>query len=141
MSRYALVILAASFLLLLGADVPKREARANGDTVGEKLRKAFPGGEVENAPIRLDIRSKRLLIAADRMTLEADGRVKLVGCAIARFQAPKGASKEALPTTIRCQFAHIKLDRPIHTLTPSELSGRKIVSVELSGGIHFTFED
>jgi hypothetical protein len=140
MSRYALIILVASFPLIAGADVSKREALANGDTVGEKLRKAFPGSDVENAPIRLDIRSKRLLIPADRMILEADGRVKLVGCAIARSQAPKESGEPSLPTTIRCQFALIKFDRPVHSFSPAEFR-HKIVSVELSGGVHLTFDE
>jgi hypothetical protein len=137
MGKYALMILTAIFLL--GADVPKQGAFANDKTVGEKLREAFPGGEVENSPIVIYFRSKRLLIAADEIIFEADGKVKLTGCAIARFPATTESAKVSRPTTIRCQFARIKLDRPAHSI--EELLHRKIVSVELSGGVRLSFKD
>ncbi len=44
MGRDALRILTAIFLL--AADVPKQAAFADVTTVGEKVREAFPGGEV-----------------------------------------------------------------------------------------------
>lgn len=127
-------------IFLLSADVPKQVAFADDTTVGEKLREAFPGGEVEKSPIRIYFQSKRLLIAAEQISIETDGEVKLTGCAIARFQAPKESDKASRPTTIRCKFARIKLHRPAACFTP-DLIRRNIESIELSGGVRLTFEE
>jgi hypothetical protein len=120
-------------------DVPGRGGRPNCGTVDEQLREAFPGGEVERASIRLVIRSKRLLVAADQISFDADGKVKLVGCGIIRFQAPKGSGKALQPTAIRCESARVTFDRPIHT--DSDLGLGKFVSIELSGGVRLSLEE
>ncbi|HTU16826.1 MAG TPA: hypothetical protein VMG10_02085 [Gemmataceae bacterium] len=137
MGKSTLMIVA--MVVLFGVVASTEVALARDNTVDEKLREAFPGGEVDKAPIVLYQHSKRLLIAAEQVIIEADGKVKLVGCAIARFQASKKPGKASPPTVIRCQFARIKLDRPAHS-TDKLLRG-KIVSVELSGGVRLRFEE
>ncbi len=137
MGMYTMTIL--TVFLFLGADSPQEVPRTQDKTVGEKLREAFPGSGVENASIRWDIRSKHLLVTADKFLIEADGRVRVEDCAIARFQPPMGSAKALQPTTIRCQYAIITLDRPAICYT--DMACRKIVSIELSGGVRLAFEE
>ena len=97
----------------------------------KKLKWAFgPECEELRRPIKLDLRSKGVFLAASQFDIEPDGRVKLSPFSAALFPKSKG---EVFPeiNTVQCEFAYLTLDRPVANLT--ELSNRKIVGVELRG--------
>jgi hypothetical protein len=77
-------------------------------------------------------------VAAESITVEQDGRVKLAPCVIVRFFAVKDREEPSPLVTIRCEEAYFKLDQPIRSA--GELGNRKIVSVELADGFHFAVE-
>lgn len=117
-------------------EIGKKQAPS---VVEVKMKQAFPDGEFFSAPIRLWWPSKRLLIVGESFRLGDDGRIKLSWCAFARF--PEKAHADAAPTTIRCESACLELDRPISSLCLFALGTRKIVSVELAGGVNLSFAE
>jgi hypothetical protein len=120
-------------------DGPK-EARPAVSPIEARLRQAFPGDDRPlHAAIRLDHRSKRLLIAAETFTVCEDGRVRLTDCAIARFARGGDAGKAVPVTAVRAPEALIRLDKPIGKF--ADLGARTIMSVDLTGGVRLTFED
>jgi len=130
MGKYAVVL--GVVALLAAVDAPRRAVAEEG-TVDQKLRQAFPGSEVSAAAIKLEVRSKGLVIAASAMAVEADGRVKLSDCCIARFPTGETAGAGVRPTTIRSEYASFKLDGAVRSVT--DLASRKILSIELAAGV------
>ena len=103
-----------------------------GDTE-RKLKWAF-GAESEEArrPIKLDLRSRRLLLAAkDFEIVKEDGRVKLSPFSAALFADHKNDGMFPEINTVQCKVAYLTLDQPVSNM--AELSARKIVAVELTG--------
>jgi len=99
-----------------------------------KLRLAFGDNCQElKATIKLVLASRGLVLAADTFNIEEDGRLKFTPCSIALFSAGDGDATAPPITTIRSVSAFLQLDRPINTLWA--LGDRKIVSVELAGGM------
>lgn len=97
-----------------------------------KLAWAF-GAQCEelNRPIKLDLRSKGVVLAAGQMDIEADGRVKLSPFSAALFPKNRVEGKHPEINVVQCEVAFLTLDRAVSSLT--ELSNRKIVGVELKG--------
>jgi hypothetical protein len=134
MGKYAVLFLVIAVLVMGNAP---RKAAAEEGLVDRKLRQAFPGSTLSAATIKLEVRSKGLLIAASAVAIEPDGRVRFTDCAIARF--PRGeAGKGVKPTTIRSEYASFMPDRAVRSIT--ELGSRKILAVELAGGVSVTLD-
>jgi hypothetical protein len=129
MAKYAIFLVMVALLAVV--DAPARAVAEEG-TADQKLRQAFPGSEVSAAAIKLEVRSQGLLIAASALAVEADGRVKVSDCAIARFPTGETAGARVRPTTIRSEHAYFKLDGAIRSV--ADLATCKILSVELAGG-------
>jgi hypothetical protein len=115
-----------------GGEAP---AAAAGE-VERKLRLAFGDDckDILEAPIRLELRSLQLLLAAERFAVEPDGRVKFSPCWFARFgRGPAAAG----PTTVCCDAAYFTLDGPVTNL--ADLSRRKVLGVEPRGDVRIGF--
>ncbi len=100
----------------------------------QKLEMAFhPGCEELTWPVRLELNSKSMVIAAWKFELAERGRIKLELMSLALFGKKKNDGREIEINTLKCKQAYITFDRPITVLTPSELNGRKVVEAELFG--------
>jgi hypothetical protein len=126
--------MSACVLALLAASLAGPETSG---TIEARLQQAFPGTEVRNFAVRLHLRSKGLLIAAESVSVTADGRVKLGPCALARFAGGKGGLP-SLQTALRSRYALVEMDRPVSSF--SDLARGKIVSVQLAGGVRLTLD-
>ena len=102
------------------------------DATAKKLIEAFGPDCEEWRHILLYLKTKGFLVSAEKFDIEPDGRVKLSPFSAAVF--PKGAGRDKHPeiNTVKCDLAFLTLDRPIKSV--SEMSARKIISVELRGG-------
>ena len=127
MSRFVMSSLVAG--LLLGA------THAD-ESVDDKLRRAFPG---DDNPIRASIKfvskTDRLIVAASAFEFLSDGRIRAIECYIVRL--PAESESTAQPTTIRSGIAHLTFESPVRQM--KDLSGRKVVSAELNGGVRMEF--
>jgi hypothetical protein len=103
--------------------------------VDRKLQLAFGKDcqEVNGAAIKLAFRSRHMVVAASRATLEADGRVRLSACYIAAFDQEPDGQKPAQITAIRASMARITFDQPIRNIT--NMVTREITSVDLPGNM------
>ncbi|MCI0641882.1 MAG: hypothetical protein L0Y72_11190 [Gemmataceae bacterium] len=104
------------------------------DGHSEKKWKYAYGAESEELrrPLRLDLNSKGVLIAANTFEIDKnDGRVLLYPCSVALFPKSRQDSKFPEINTIQCEMALLTLDRPV--TSPTELNNRKIMAVELRG--------
>lgn len=108
-----------------------------GNKLEQKLRQSFGDDAPElTRPIRIEMRSKNLLMAADQFQIEPDGRICLSPLSLAVFGKDKPKAKAADINSLRCQTAYLKFDRPVTNL--GEIAGRKLVGAEFSGNIQIT---
>ncbi|HEV8061433.1 MAG TPA: hypothetical protein VGP68_16255 [Gemmataceae bacterium] len=113
--------------------VVQREFGAN-----TKLRLAFGEGspEVKSRKFKLEIESKGLVLAAQEVTIEPDGKAKLVPFSVAVFSKDKGEKPaNTFPeiTTIQADTAYLTFNRPLKSLT--DMNDRKIIFGDLTGNI------
>lgn len=108
-----------------GVQPPARENEAD-----RRLRQAF-GEECPELKrtIKLEVRARGVVLAADQFKIEDDGRVKLQPFSIALFGKTKNASELPEINTIRSDVAFLTFDRPISSAT--EMSNRKITGATL----------
>ncbi len=104
-------------------------------SVEEKLQRAFG----ENCPelqraYRLENRLRRLLLAFESFSVEADGRLKATACSLARFSA------ELTPTavTVRSPVAYITYDQPVSSL--NDLANRQVLTIECANGVRINLD-
>jgi hypothetical protein len=107
-------------------------------SANKKLRLAFGEGseEVKSRKFKLEIEPRGLVLAAKEVTIEPDGRAKLVPFSVAIFSKDKGEKKDnAYPeiTTVQADVAYLKFDKPLKSLMAIE--SRKIIGGELTGDI------
>jgi hypothetical protein len=107
--------------------------------VEDKLRKAFPGMDVEGFAIQLEVRGQRLVAAANKALVQPDGRIRLEDCAVARLPAAGDGAKAASATTVRSAHAVFQLGAPARTL--ADLGGGKIIAVEFADGVRMNLKD
>lgn len=95
-----------------------------------RLRQAF-GEECPELKrtIKLEVRTRGVVLAADQFKIEDDGRVKLQPFSIAIFGKTKNAAEQPEINSIRSDVAFLTFDRPISSAT--EMSNRKITAVTL----------
>ncbi|MHB1422795.1 MAG: hypothetical protein ACYC3I_06295 [Gemmataceae bacterium] len=99
-----------------------------------KLEMAFNRGcEELRWPVQLEMNSKSMVIAAWKFELADRGRIKLELMSLALFGKKKNDGREIEINTLKCKQAYITFDKPIAEITPSELSGRKVIEAELFG--------
>jgi hypothetical protein len=103
-----------------------------------KLRRAFPGLDVESFVIQVENRSHRLVLAANSITVQG-GRVHLENCAIARIADDPAGAKPTIPTAIRCAYAAFTTDKPVRTV--AELGTATITAVEFPDGVRLNLKD
>jgi lipopolysaccharide export system protein LptA len=107
-----------------------------------KLEQAF-GRECKELkwPVLLELNSKSMVMAAGTFEIvnegpaEQNGRVKLEPMSLALFGKKKNDGREVEINTLKCNQAYIRFDRPVTSLSPSELNGRKVVEAQLFGNI------
>jgi lipopolysaccharide export system protein LptA len=103
----------------------------------KKMEQAFGIGCRElKWPVLLDLNAKSMVMAAGMFEVVEDGRMKLEPMSIGLFGKKKGDGRGVEINTLRCKQAYITFDRPVTSLSPSELNGRKIVKAELFGDPH-----
>jgi hypothetical protein len=116
---------------------------ASTNSADDKLRQAF-GEECPelNDPIRLEVRSKGMVLAARefRIVKEGDpdwkehaGQVCLPQVSLALFSKDTGDGKFPEINTVRSDIAYLTFDQPI--TSPAEMGKHKIVGGELIGNV------
>src|SRR5436305_649936 len=101
-----------------------------------KLARAFGEGCAElNYAIRLELHAKSMVLAAAQFQVLPDGRVSLTPFSVALFGKDHGGGRGVEINTIRGRVAYLKFDRPINSMSPGEIGGRKITEAELNGDI------
>lgn len=105
--------------------LPSRENEAD-----RRLRQAF-GEECPELKrtIKLEVRMRGIVLAADQFKIEDDGRVKLQPFSIALFGKTKGAAQLPEINTIRSDVAYLTFDRPVSNI--GDMSNRAITGAEL----------
>jgi hypothetical protein len=103
--------------------------------VNAKLRMAFgEGWEASlNSPMRLEVKSKNLVLATRDFFIEDDGRVRLTPFNAAIFGKDKGDGKFPEINTVQSTVAYLRFDRPITNLY--DMARHKVVAGELQGDI------
>ena len=112
---------------------PPHELSAN-----KKLRIAFGEGapEVKSRKFKLEIEPRGLVLAAQEVTIEPDGKAKLVPFSVAVFSKDKGEKKaNSYPeiTTVQADTAYLTFDKPLKSMT--DMGSRKIMGGEMTGDI------
>jgi hypothetical protein len=118
---------------------PSEPLAQTSNSADDKLRQAF-GEECPelNDPIRLEVRSKGMVLAAREFTIlhgpdaehiDRDGQVCLSGVSLALFSKDTGDGKFPEINTIRSDVAYLKFDQPI--TNPAEMGKHKIIGGEL----------
>jgi protein involved in polysaccharide export with SLBB domain len=109
---------------------------AEGD-VDRQLRWAFgDGGEALAAPIKVEVRSRRLGLAANTFSVQADGRVRLAPCWLVRSVGEPGGAEAPEGVALHCREAFLTVDGPVRS--PADIS-RHVTAVELVGDVRLTF--
>jgi hypothetical protein len=111
----------------------------SGAKIDKKLRLVF-GEECQELQmiIKMDLRLKGLVFAANEVSFEKDGQVTFTPGSIARFDKERGGRDRPGITILRSSRARLILDRPI--TSPTELGDRKILAIELSGGLRVVLD-
>src|SRR5215475_15747405 len=105
-AEFMTILASLVFVALLPADSPS-------EIVNQKLVAAFGKDCKElQRPLRVWIPERRLLLAAEEYSLEADGRVRLGHCSMALFPGKSDQEGRAL-TTHRSECVLLTVDRPI----------------------------
>jgi hypothetical protein len=117
-----------------GGSGTKGPSKEQPKPVDEKLTQAF-GLECpeKNRPIKLDLHSRKMVLAANTFSIEPDGRVRLQPLSLAMFGKDKGDGRFVEINTVRGNLAYLTFDRPIANY--SEINGRKIIAAEITGDI------
>ncbi len=121
----------------------RRPANANGhivplrprsSRVEAKLRQAF-GEECQELkhPIKLEMHSKSIVLAAGMARFDEDGRVYLEPVSVALFGKNQNDGKGVEINTIKGDRAWLTFDRPV--FTAQDMNGRKVTGAELVGNI------
>jgi lipopolysaccharide export system protein LptA len=103
--------------------------------VEAKLGQAFGAGCPElTYPIKLELHSRSMVLAARSAVFDEDGRVHLDGkVSIAMFGKNQNAAKDVEINTIKGDQAWLTFDRPVYS--PADINGRKVTDAELVGNI------
>jgi RNA polymerase sigma factor (sigma-70 family) len=118
------------------------EGNVQGAAEGEvdrRLRSAFGDDcrEALGAAIKLELRSRRVVLAADRFSVEADGRVKLTPCWLVQSGQEEGGAGVSEGLALRCREAFLTFDGPVHSL--ADVGRRQVTAVEPAGDVRITF--
>lgn len=109
--------------------------RPPGDAADDIVDKAF-GADSDEAkmPIRLHLRTRNLVLLANQLGIEGDGRLKL-----GRFRMVRVDEDDTPLTTMRSELGYLTLEGgPVTSLT--DLAHRRIVAIESSGGVRITLD-
>jgi lipopolysaccharide export system protein LptA len=115
-------------------DLPPPPPREN--SAESKLRVAFGEDcpEAKDWKIKLELQSRRIVLASQDMVIMPDGRLQLTPFSLAIFGKERGAGQFPEINTVRSQEAYLTLDKPVNNIT--EIGGRKIIGGELRGDIY-----
>jgi hypothetical protein len=106
-----------------------------GDEADRPLRAAF-GEDALNAPVKMVFRSRGLVLAADTLSIEGGGRVRLNRCRLAFCEGKPGAVA-VLVRALRADEVRLTFDRPI--LVAGDVGRRRLTAVEPAGNVRITF--
>jgi hypothetical protein len=118
----ALSLLAVGFV----AVVPLRAA----EPIDRTLQKAFPGTQVDRAPVKLVATGQQLVVAGSTLQILADGRFRMNDCFIARLGA--GDDSPKVVSSVRSESVTFKPERVVKAI--EDLKGNRFVSAELADG-------
>jgi hypothetical protein len=105
--------------------------------VVRKLEEAFGDKSPEvGRAIKLEIRKKGLVLAAEATKILENGQVQLTPFSMAIFSEDRGDGKPPEINTVKSKVALLTFDQPIVTMT--DIGSRKIVGAELKGDIILT---
>jgi hypothetical protein len=90
--------------------------------------------DVQRALIRVEFRSRQLVVAANSCELLPDGRAKFSPCWLARFG---GGAAAAVPTTVCCDAAYFTFADPVRDF--GDFGSRKVLAVEPRGDVRIGF--
>src|SRR5262249_13387426 len=107
--------------------------------IDRKLKLGFGEGcPEEKRAIKLEMRAKGIVLAADSFSIEEDGRVKLMPFSVVLFgkEDEKQKTNQVEPkdpeiNTVQSDIAYFRFDQPVHNI--QEMTSRKIVGGELIG--------
>ena len=100
-----------------------------------RLRLAFGDNsqEVKQRKFKLEVEPRGLVVAAEEVTIESDGRVKFVPFSVAVFSKEKPGEKgeNSFPdiTTVQADVAYLTFDKPLRSIT--DWGSRKITGGQL----------
>lgn len=93
-----------------------------------KLQMAFGPGCPENGyTIKIEMRAKGIVLAANDFGIDPEGRVRLKPFSLATFRDHPGQLPEI--NTVHCDVAYLEFDRPVKSV--SEIGTRRIVGFQL----------
>ncbi len=126
-----LPVLTAEYLPLPPGQVTEDDP-TKGRKTGEselKLNYAFGNGcEEATRKIKIDLRSREVILAAQYFEIIPDGRVKLQPFSAAKFTENKAGGHPEIKT-MKSDSAYLTLDKPVSNM--AQLSNCKIIGVEL----------
>ncbi len=106
--------------------------------VEEKLQQAFgPGCTEIGYSLKIEMRAKGMVLAANDIHIDPEGRVKLWPFSLATFKEHAGQFPEI--NTVHADVAHLEFDRPVKVL--AEIGDRRIVGCELESDPHVMSDD
>jgi hypothetical protein len=113
----------------------ENEQHAEADRV---LEMAFgaKGKEAQQAAVKLTFWAEGLVLAADKLTVEEDGRIRCAPCWLVR-SGPDRTDGTRSMSAVRSREAFLTLDRRVSSV--AELSGRRVTNVEPTGEVRITF--
>jgi RNA polymerase sigma factor (sigma-70 family) len=105
----------------------------------DKLRKAFPGVDVDGFSIKVELRGQRLVLAANKVTIQPDGHIRFEDCAVARLPVAQEGAKPGSATAVRSDQAVFQLDKPIRTI--ADLGSGTILTVDFGNGVRMNLKE
>ncbi len=104
-----------------------------GKNLEDKLRLAFgPDCQELKWPLKLELNSKNMVVAAKDFSIEDDGRLQLVRVSVALFGKDNGDGRCVEINTIRAKQAFLTFDKKLGQ-HDKDFAGRRIVAAELHG--------
>jgi lipopolysaccharide export system protein LptA len=113
------------------------EPRAN-----KRLRQAFGEGseELKSRKFKLEVEPRGLVLAAQEVVIDSEGRAVLKPFSVAVFSKDKSETKLETKypdiTTVQADVAYLRFDKPLKSIT--QIGGSKIVGGELKGNIRIS---
>ena len=111
--------------------LPSGPLPSHGLKLEDKLRQAFGQDCPElQWPLKLELNSKNMVVAARNFTIQEDGRLHLDHISVALFGKETGDGRPVEINTVRAKQAYLTFDKKLGQ-TDKDFGGRRIVAAEL----------